>query len=85
MRKNLNDLDIDGKIVIGEGELESKVIRLESMITVYDEHIQELEKENKVLEEKIKFLEQQLNYKSMGRPTEDLDMQTFISIGRSQQ
>jgi len=66
-------------------ELETKVIRLESMITVYDEHIQELEKENKVLEDKIKFLEQQLNYKSMGRPAEDLDMQSFLSIARSQQ
>tara|TARA_B100001250_G_scaffold318155_1_gene280720 strand:- start:1772 stop:1984 length:213 start_codon:yes stop_codon:yes gene_type:complete len=66
-------------------ECETKLLSSEQMITVYQDHIEELEDENQKLKDKIKFLEQQLDYKSMGRPAEqELDMQSFLSIGRNQ-
>jgi len=66
-------------------ECETKLLSSEQMITVYQDHIEELEDENQKLKDKIQFLEQQLDYKSMGRPVEqELDMQSFLSIGRSQ-
>ena len=38
------------------------------MITVYEEHIKNLEKENKSLKMQIKFLKEQLAYKTFGKP-----------------
>jgi len=65
-------------------DLENEVTQLKSMITVYQDHIVELEAEIKDKAAKIKFLEQQLEYKSMGPPdTEAVDTQTFLSIGRT--
>ena len=44
----------------------------ETMITVYEEHIQNLEKENKELKAQVVFLKEQLAYKTFGKPsTED--------------
>ena len=42
--------------------------KLESMITIYEKHIEELEKENKSLKLQIDFLKEQLSYKTFGKP-----------------
>ena len=49
-------------------ELELKNEQLENMITVYEKHIEELEKENKSLKLQVEFLKQQLSYKTFGKP-----------------
>lgn len=65
-------------------DAELKNEQCESMLTVYQDHIEELQKELKEKEVHIKFLEQQLEYKTMGLPdTEPVDTQTFLSIGRN--
>ncbi len=67
-------------------ELETKLLSSEQMITVYQDHIEELEDENQKLKAQIDFLNQQLEYKTLGLPNETTtDMQTFISIGRTRQ
>ena len=45
----------------------------ETMIHVYEEHIEILEKENKSLKLQIDFLKQQLEYKTFGKPIHDED------------
>ena len=50
-------------------EVELKNEKLESMIHVYEEHIDALEKENKSLKLQVDFLKQQLEYKTFGNPT----------------
>jgi len=40
-----------------------------NMITVYEEHIKTLEKENKSLKAQVQFLKEQLAYKTFGKPT----------------
>ena len=52
---------------------ESKLENLENMITVYEKHIEELEKENKSLKAQILFLTQQLEYKTFGKPNYEED------------
>ena len=49
-------------------ELELKNETLESMIHVYEEHIDVLEKENKSLKLQVDFLKEQLTYKTFGKP-----------------
>ena len=49
-------------------ELELKNEKLESMIHVYKEHIDVLEKENKSLKLQVDFLKEQLAYKTFGKP-----------------
>lgn len=49
-------------------ELELKNQKQKDMITVYEEHIETLEKENKSLNAQILFLKEQLNYKTFGKP-----------------
>ena len=49
-------------------ELELKNEKLESMIHVYEEHIDVLEKENKSLKLQVEFLKQQLEYKTFVKP-----------------
>ena len=49
-------------------ELELKNEKLESMIHVYEEHIDVLEKENKSLKLQVDFLKEQLSYKTFGKP-----------------
>ena len=44
-----------------------------NMITVYEEHIKTLEKENKSLKAQVQFLKEQLAYKTFGKPTHDED------------
>tara|TARA_B100000214_G_scaffold139391_1_gene99534 strand:- start:59 stop:211 length:153 start_codon:yes stop_codon:yes gene_type:complete len=38
------------------------------MITVYEEHIKNLEKENRSLKMQVEFLKEQLAYKTFGKP-----------------
>ena len=52
---------------------ESKLEHLENMITVYEKHIEELEKENRSLKAQILFLTQQLEYKTFGKPNHEED------------
>jgi regulator of replication initiation timing len=40
----------------------------ENMITVYEEHIKNLEKENRSLKMQVDFLKEQLAYKTFGKP-----------------
>ena len=49
-------------------DLELKNQELESMIIVYQEHIDQLEIENQVLKTQVEFLKEQLEYKTMGLP-----------------
>ena len=42
-----------------------------NMITVYEEHIKTLEKENKSLKAQVEFLKEQLAYKTFGKPTHE--------------
>jgi chaperonin cofactor prefoldin len=44
-----------------------------NMITVYEEHIKTLEKENKSLKAQVQFLKEQLAYKTFGKPTHEDD------------
>ena len=44
-----------------------------NMITVYEEHIKTLEKENKSLKAQVAFLKDQLAYKTFGKPTHEDD------------
>tara|TARA_B100000214_G_scaffold313631_1_gene246293 strand:- start:1920 stop:2111 length:192 start_codon:yes stop_codon:yes gene_type:complete len=48
---------------------EVKLEKLENMITVYEEHILNLEKENKQLKAQVVFLKEQLAYKTFGKPS----------------
>ena len=50
-------------------ELELKNEQLENMITVYEKHIEELEKENQELKAQVDFLREQLQYKTFGKPS----------------
>ena len=50
-------------------DLELKNNELQSMIHVYEEHIDVLEKENKSLKLQVDFLKQQLEYKTFGKPS----------------
>ena len=52
---------------------EVKLEKLENMITVYEEHIKTLEKENKSLKLQVQFLKQQLEYKTFGKPSHEDD------------
>lgn len=65
-------------------EIETKSLSSEQMITVYQDHIEELEDENQKLKAQLDFLNQQLEYKTLGLPNNETDMQSFLSIGRSQ-
>ena len=49
-------------------DLELKNNGLQSMIHVYEEHIDVLEKENKSLQLQVEFLKEQLEYKTFGKP-----------------
>ena len=45
----------------------------ETMITVYEEHIQNLEMENKELKAQVVFLKEHLAYKTFGKPSIEND------------
>ena len=50
---------------------EVKLENFQNMITVYEKHIEDLEKENKSLKLQVEFLKQQLSYKTFGKPTNE--------------
>ena len=50
-------------------DIEVKLIELQKMIHVYEEHIGVLEIENKQLKAQIDFLKEQLHYKTFGKPS----------------
>ena len=50
-------------------DTEVKLFKVERMITVYEKHIEHLEKENKSLKLQVEFLKQQLKYKTFGKPS----------------
>ncbi len=50
-------------------DIEVKLSEKESMITVYEEHIKNLEQENKQLKAQVVFLREQLSYKTFGKPS----------------
>ena len=52
-------------------DIEVKLYQMENMITVYEKHIDDLEKENKSLKLQVEFLKQQLSYKTFGKPTNE--------------
>ena len=52
-------------------DTEVKLFNAEQMITVYEKHIEDLEKENKSLRLQVEFLKQQLQYKTFGKPTNE--------------
>ena len=52
---------------------EVKLEKLEDMITVYEEHIKTLEKENKSLKLQVEFLKQQLAYKTFVKQSHEED------------
>ena len=54
-------------------DIEVKLFNAEHMITVYEKHIEDLEKENKSLKAQILFLTQQLEYKTFGKPNFEED------------
>ena len=49
-------------------DIEVKLSKLENMIIVYEEHIENLEKENQALKAQVAFLREQLHYKTFGKP-----------------
>ena len=53
---------------IMDWDLENENVRLERMIILYEEEIEQLETENKALKEQLAFLELQLEIKTMGLP-----------------
>ena len=55
--------------MIVDWDNEVKLIELEKMIHVYEEHIVILETENKQLKEQVDFLKEQLQYKTFGKPS----------------
>ena len=57
-------------------DVESENLRLENMIIVYKEHIEILEKENKNLKNQVTFLQKQLEYKSLGYPSEEENVES---------
>ena len=52
-------------------DIEVKLEKCEDMITVYEKHIEELEKENNELKTQVDFLKEQLYYKSYGLPNDE--------------
>ena len=49
-------------------DIEVKLSKLERMIIVYEEHIENLEKENQSLKAQVAFLREQLQHKTFGKP-----------------
>tara|TARA_X000000368_G_scaffold134750_1_gene105735 strand:- start:309 stop:488 length:180 start_codon:yes stop_codon:yes gene_type:complete len=54
-------------------ELENENLRQQDMIIVYEQEIKKLEIENEVLLEEVRFLKLQLDYKTHGLPSVELE------------
>ena len=57
-------------------DLENDVLRLEQMIIIYEQEIEQLKIEKKELKEEITFLRTQLEYKSLGNPNSGIDVES---------
>ena len=57
-------------------DLENDVLRLESMIILYEQEIEQLKMEKKELSKEITFLKTQLNYLSLGNPNGGEDVES---------
>ena len=50
-------------------DIKVKNDQLDNMITIYEKHIDDLEKENKSLKLQVEFLKEQLKHKTFGKPS----------------
>ena len=57
-------------------DLENDVLRLQQMIIIYEQEIEQLKIEKKELKQEIKFLRTQLEYKSLGNPNSGIDVES---------
>ncbi len=57
-------------------DLENDVLRLEQMIIIYEQEIEQLKIEKKELKEEITFLRTQLEYKSLGNPNGEQNVES---------
>ena len=57
-------------------DLENDVLRLEQMIIDYEPEIEQLKIEKKELKQEIKFLRTQLEYKSLGNPNGEQNVES---------
>ena len=57
-------------------DLENDVLRLEQMIIIYEQEIEQLKIEKKELKEEITFLRTQLDYLSLGNPNGGEDVES---------
>ena len=57
-------------------DLEKDDLRLEQMIIIYEQEIEQLKIEKKELKQEIKFLRTQLEYKSLGNPNSGIDVES---------
>ena len=57
-------------------DLENDVLRLEQMIIIYEQEIEQLKIEKKELKEEITFRRTQLEYKSLGNPNSGIDVES---------
>ena len=57
-------------------DLEIDVLRLEQMIIIYEQEIEQLKIEKKELKEEITFLRTQLDYLSLGNPNGGEDVES---------
>ena len=56
-------------------DLENQNLKLESMIHIYQEEIKQLEEEKDVLIAEVIFLREQLEYKTLGKPNLDINIE----------
>ena len=57
-------------------DLENDVLRLEQMIILYEQEIEQLNIEKKELKQEITFLRTQLEYKSLGNPNGEQNVES---------
>ena len=57
-------------------DLENDILRLEQMIILYEQEIEQLKIEKKELKREITFLRTQLEYKSLGNPNSGIDVES---------
>ena len=56
-------------------DLENENLKLESMIHIYQDEIKQLEEEKDVLIQEVIFLREQLEYKTLGKPDLDINIE----------
>ena len=57
-------------------DIENDILRLEEMIILYEQEIEQLQIEKKELRKEITFLKTQLNYLSLGNPNGEEDVES---------